>query len=295
MTCPHCGAPVTPGDRFCADCGVRLAGPGPAFPGSRAEAPGPDLAGHTNPGRAHPANQDAFALSRTADGAVAVLCDGVSQSQTPDLAAAAAARVAHAMLAAAAQHEAIVAATDPRDATMREAIRQAHAAVCALPFDRQAALDPPATTLVAAWLHPAGVTLGWLGDSRAYTLGADGALLTRDHSWLRAVVDRGEMTEAAASRDRRAHALVQCLGTTDFGDATSCPEPGILECPPGEGWLLLCSDGVWNYAETPAALALAAGQGLQGDAADLCARLVAFALASGGRDNITAVALWRRA
>ncbi len=285
MTCPRCGAPVTPGDRFCADCGVRLADPGAASPGSRTEALGPDLAGHTDPGRTHPANQDAFALSRTADGAVAVLCDGVSQSQTPELAAAVAAHVAHDTLAA---------ATGPRDAAMREAIRQAHAAVCALPFDRQATLDPPATTLVAAWLHPAGITLGWLGDSRAYALGAAGALLTRDHSWLRAVVDRGEMTEAAASRDRRAHALVQCLGTTDFGSATPCPEPGILECPPGEGWLLLCSDGLWNYAETPAALALAAGQGLQGDAAELCARLVAFALASGGRDNITVVALRRQ-
>ncbi len=56
-------------------------------------------------------------------------------------------------------------------------------------------------------------------------------------------------------------------------------------------WLLLCSDGLWNYAETPAALVQAASQGLQGDAADLCARLVAFARSSGGHDNITAVAV----
>jgi serine/threonine protein phosphatase PrpC len=75
---------------------------------------------------------------------------------------------------------------------------QTHDAVCALPFDGHAALDPPASTFVAAWLHADGITLGWLGDSRAYLLAAGGQQLTRDHSWMAMVLERSEMTEADA-------------------------------------------------------------------------------------------------
>ncbi len=280
-TCRRCGAPVAPGDRFCSECGARLAAPEPPASQGRAEAAGPGLAGQTDPGVRHTANQDAFALSGPAaggDGAILVLCDGVSNSQTPDLASATAARIAHDVLAG--------------GGAMAAAIRAAHEAVCALPFDRQAELDPPATTIVAARLDGGQATIGWLGDSRAYTLHAGGdAVLTRDHSWLAAMLERGEMTEAAARRDPRAHALLHCLGTTDFAKASPCPEPGVITVAPSGDWLLLCSDGLWNYAETGSAIALAASQGVQGDAADLCARLVAFARSSGGHDNITALAV----
>jgi serine/threonine protein phosphatase PrpC len=177
---------------------------------------------------------------------------------------------------------------------MRAAIRRAHEAVCALPFDRRAALDPPATTIVAAWLHADGATLGWLGDSRGYLLAPGGGrLLTRDHSWLTMVVERGELTAAQARRDERAHALTHCLGTTEFARASPCPEPAIATVARAEGWLLLCSDGLWNYAETPGELRGAAGGGLDADAAALCAHLIAFARARGGHDNVTvAVARW---
>jgi len=297
MTCPRCGAALTPGDRFCSECGARVAPAEPPVAGSRAEAPGPGLAGHTDPGVTHAINQDAFALSGPAGGGAGtlmVLCDGVSNSQTPELAAATAARVAHDALTAAR-----AAGAEP-GAAMAVAVRAAHNAVCALPFDRQAPLDPPATTLVAAWVDADGVTLGWLGDSRAYALpsGAGaGRQLTRDHSWLALVLDRGDMPEAEARRDPRAHALVHCLGTLDFSHPSPCPEPGVMRVAapdPAEGWLLLCSDGLWNYAETPGALQVAANSALGGDAAGLCRRLVDFARRSGGRDNITVLAArWR--
>ena len=52
---------------------------------------------------------------------------------------------------------------------------------------------------------------------------------------------------------------------------------------------MLCSDGLWNYADEPAALARAftdAGKDAA-DAAGICRALVAFANAAGGSDNIT--------
>ncbi len=293
MSCPRCGAALAPGDRFCADCGARVAAPEPAGEGGRVEAVGPGLAARTDPGVTHSVNQDAFAVSGAAAGGsgIVVVCDGVSNSQTPHLAASTAAAVAHAALCAGSGDGSGDGGDDP-GGRMRAAIAQAHAAVCALPFDRTADVDPPATTIVAALLGEGGATLGWLGDSRAYLLTSDGGRqLTRDHSWLVAVLDRGEMTEAAAARDPRAHALVHCLGTTDFARPTPCPEPGIVTVALEQGWLLLCSDGLWNYAPTAGALHEAAGEGLHGDAADVCARLVSFARGRGGHDNITAAAM----
>ena len=58
---------------------------------------------------------------------------------------------------------------------------------------------------------------------------------------------------------------------------------------PADGQLLLCTDGLWNYAETPEALAgLVPGQGA---AVETCRALVAFANREGGHDNISAVLL----
>ena len=277
---------MEPGDRFCSECGARVAPPDAPRDSGAAETKGPGLAARMDAGRSHRTNQDAFVISGPGEGGVGsivVVCDGVSNSQTPEAASATAARVAHEVLAAGGEPGVV----------MREAILRAHAGVCALPFDRQAEVDPPATTIVAAWVHEGGTVVGWLGDSRAYWFGEGvGRLLTRDHSWMAAALDAHEMSVEEAERDPRAHALLHCLGTTDFGGASPCAEPGVVEVPGGAaGWLLLCSDGLWNYADSPGAVAAAAGEGLRGDAADLCARLVAFALASGGRDNVTVAAV----
>lgn len=293
LTCPRCQAAVAPGDRFCADCGSRIAPPDPAPPGTRAEAISAGLAGQTDPGIVHTNNQDAFAISGPdlaggqgdrAHGTILVVADGVSNSQSPEMAAATAVQVVHAALASAGK-------VADRTEVMRDAIRQGHDAVCALPFDRQADIDRPATTIVAAWLDADGATIGWLGDSRAYLLCAAGARqITRDHSWIAMVVERGEMDEAQARSDPRAHALLHCLGTTDFARTSRCPEPGIALVPRSEAWLVLCTDGLWNYADTPTALLRAAGDSQSADAAALCRRLIEFARRRGGRDNVTVAA-----
>lgn len=322
--CPACGAGHAPGDRFCADCDAAL---GPAVVavtlrtcprcssgsldadglcgecGAQAWGAaaglvlrGPGLAAVTDPERRHRENQDAVLLSGPAEGgmgSIAVVCDGVSNSQTPAAAAVMAAQAAFAVLKEA--------GAGVSRAIMRDAIVAAHAAVCTLPYDRQADVDPPARTLVAAVVRQAGkgagdhldAVVGWLGDSRAYML-SDGAsaLLTHDRSWVNAVVDANTMPLAEALRDRRAHALVHCLGTTDFAAFSPCPEPAVRTVAlPGRGWLLLCTDGLWNYAENPAAM-LRACPGISGmEAGPVCTALLHHALIGGGHDNITIAAI----
>ncbi len=320
LHCPACGAAHAPGDRFCADCGAVL---GPALavaPSSACSAcgtgsldaegfcadcgaqmrdaaaglvlRGPGLAAVTDPGRKHRENQDAVLLGGPAAGSagsIVVVCDGVSNSQTPAAAAAVAAQAAFAVLQDA--------GTGVSESVMREAVVAAHAAVCALPYDRQADVDPPACTLVAAVVRQAGedldVVLGWLGDSRAFVLSeGNSALLTHDHSWVNMVVDAGTMPLAEAMRDRRAHALVHCLGTTDFAAFSPCPEPAVrIVAMPRTGWLLLCTDGLWNYADTPAALLHACPGMSRMEAGPVCAALLHHALDGGGHDNVTVAAI----
>ena len=61
---------------------------------------------------------------------------------------------------------------------------------------------------------------------------------------------------------------------------------------PERAWVLLCSDGLWNYAEAARELAELAASAPEAESAlEACRRLVAFANAGGGHDNISAVLL----
>ena len=320
MTCPHCSVTVPDGARFCEACGANLApepaqaasangehcrcGAGPdakgadgyctvcglRWPQAREPLPRdhveivltPLFAGVTDRGKRHTCNEDALALAampEEAGTAVLVICDGVSSAQRADEASDAAAQTACASL-----RDAVRGSSLDGEAAMKAAILAAHNAACAVPTDPSQPKDPPGATLVAALVRGGTITLGWLGDSRAYWIGATTAtLLTHDHSWVNAVVDAGEMTEEDALQAPEAHAITRCLGPLNDG----VPEPTILTVPlAGPGRLLLCTDGLWNYAPGTDQLA-GLVRAADGDALAVCRRLVEFALSKGGRDNIT--------
>lgn len=321
MTCPRCCAAVPDGARFCEACGASLApepaaaaatgehcrcGAGPdakgadgycsvcglRWPAAREPLPRdhveivltPAFAGVTDRGKRHANNEDALALAdvpEEAGAAILVICDGVSSAQRADEASEAAAQTACASL-----REAVRGGNVDSEAAMKSAVSAAHDAACAVPTDPRQPKDPPGATLVAALVRGGVVTLGWLGDSRAYWIGGTTAtLLTHDHSWVNAVVDAGEMTEEDALLAPEAHAITRCLGPLNDG----VPEPTILTVTPsGPGRLLLCTDGLWNYAPGAEQLAgLARAAAAEGDALGVCRSLVEFALSKGGRDNIT--------
>jgi serine/threonine protein phosphatase PrpC len=284
VICPICREPAAAAtDRFCEVCGARLGAPGSDV-ADRVEADLPELAGVSDRGHVHVRNEDAMALGRRpehgpATTLAAVVCDGVSTVRRPELASHTAATVALDALLA----------TDRAGAPgMIAAIAAAADAVGALAPDVP---DAPSCTLVAARVDTVtgAITVGWVGDSRAYWLGDDGdaLLLTADHSWAAEMVRAGILDASSAMRDPRAHAITRWLG------GGSAPEPGIVTVTPAaSGVLLLCTDGLWNYEpEAPALAALAlpvvAGDGPRAAA---CA-LTAHALEAGGRDNITAVCI----
>jgi serine/threonine protein phosphatase PrpC len=131
------------------------------------------------------------------------------------------------------------------------------------------------------------VTVGWLGDSRAYWLplsSDDSRALTTDDSWAADAVAAGLSAEAAEA-DPRSHSITRWLGT----DAPECV-PNIVHLElAGPGRLLLCSDGLWNYAS--AASAIAAAAPVDASAIEAARHLTDFARQAGGHDNITVVVI----
>jgi serine/threonine protein phosphatase PrpC len=301
--CPSCAAPLAAEDRFCESCGTRVDGIAgcTACSGGPIDADGycrrcgqlsrpdehpveldhPWAAGVSDRGHRHRHNEDAFGLwqVRTPDGVpvvLAVVCDGVSTAHRPRDAAHAAVDAGIAALA-----DAVTTGADHPAAT-RTAGTAAAAAVAALAAP---GTDPPACTYVSAVVAPGTVTVGWLGDSRAYLLSPDGTgvQLTEDDSWAAHMVATGELTAERAYADRRAHSLVGWFGA----DADDMAVHVAVHASPGPGVLLVCSDGLWNYLPEAGPLAAATFADPHRALLETARALVRYALDAGGHDNIT--------
>lgn len=296
LVCPRCGTVAKPADVFCEVDGFRLPDPATAAPMTglldhEEQELAPDLAATTDRGRHHARNEDAFALARTDKNGepvtIVVVCDGVSSSHDPQQASGLVARLVRDELVVAVAREAFAA-----PGALAEAILNAHLAACAQLFELVDGEDPPGTTVVAAIAALGQVTVGWVGDSRAYWLSADASqasLLTHDHSWVNEVVERGELSEAEALRSPWAHALTHCLGPLEQLDSAVPPQPGIATFEPPAGCrLIVCSDGLWNYLPQADQIAQQVRE-LPAEASALAVSraLVDYALDQGGQDNIT--------
>jgi serine/threonine protein phosphatase PrpC len=316
--CPSCGNPVGGDDRFCERCGSALhVGGGPAGRGvvwqsttagvtrcpgcgetavtadgqcegcRRARTTGsdrtvldlPGIAGVSDRGTLRGRNEDALAIGRfDGDGSgvtVAIVCDGVSTSPRGDTAARAAADAAIVVLL-----DMLARGHDARRAT-EAGTAAAAAAVADLPGARSLAV-PPSCTYVSAVVAAGEVTVGWVGDSRAYWLGADEVrALTVDDSPAAQLLATGVPVPGV---DPFSVALLRWLGAD-----TPDPRPHIATLSPaGPGRVLICSDGLSRYAKNQADLARVAASSSPAAAAR---ELTEFAIDAGGRDNITVALL----
>jgi serine/threonine protein phosphatase PrpC len=194
-----------------------------------------------------------MALTRAGTWTIGVVCDGVSMSPRPERAAQVAAETGAATLVTRLGGSAL-----PEDA-LAEAANSAGRAVAALAASVHSA---PACTYVAGITGPAGIWVGWVGDSRAYWLPDEGPGMA--------------MTEDDTGSDDM---LAAWLGA-DAGE----PEPKVRSYRPhGPGSLLLCTDGLWRYLPSADSLR---GR-LTGDPLADARSLVRYALDAGGHDNIT--------
>lgn len=95
--------------------------------------------------------------------------------------------------------------------------------------------EPSACTLIAAAIEDSVISVGNIGDSRAYWLGDDGAcsLLSTDDSMAQARMMLG-MTREEAEQSRQAHAITKWLGR----QSTNVTPSVVTHVPRSNGWLL---------------------------------------------------------
>lgn len=301
-TCAACGGTVAD-DGYCEQCGT----PAPDPRDHWVDEPAPWVVAVCDRGVRHSRNEDAVAVAAGQDAgsfAALVVCDGVSSAPDSDQASLAAARAARDVLAAApdsAQNDDgrnddgrndDGQSRDPEEAMVR-AGAAAHAAASAV-ARRGAGSgrgNPPSTTFVAALVQRREAVIGWVGDSRAYWMpdGAPAEQLSVDDSWAAEAIALGVPREEAESGPN-AHAITRWLGA-------DAPEPRprtLARRLDRAGWLLLCSDGLWNYCSQAEALGeLVAGTSEHARSPrELAEALVQWAVDAGGADNIS-VALAR--
>ncbi len=226
---------------------------------------------------------------------VAVLCDGVSLSADGGLASRVGAKTAFSF---AEQRAAI---DDDDEETAREAIRVAHAAVCARVEELEDVMsggehdnDPPGSTIVVAIVRGERATVGWLGDSRAYLVGAGdvATLLTRDHSWKNEVERLGYEADPNAMGPLSG-ALTRCIGPLEAG-ARGEVNPDVVTCAMLEGQtLIVCSDGLWSYFPDAPLLGKVVAFHQGATETELAVRLVNHALIAGGDDNVSVTVFQR--
>lgn len=247
-------------------------------------------------GLRHHRNEDAFAISSAAlpDGSpavVAIVCDGVSSATRPDEASLAASRAANESLL-----DALPRGTHPQQA-MHDAILSASDAVNALAAEPTQAREhsphqnAPACTLVGSIVAGGLLVVGWVGDSRAYWVPDDRSgptvRLTEDDSWAAQMVAAGLMNEAEAYADERAHAITGWLGA----DAYELEPHTASFKPDRAGVVVVCTDGLWNYAEAVEDMARAVPTDAAVRPLHSAQVLVGHALDGGGHDNVTVAIL----
>ncbi|MEU6676084.1 protein phosphatase 2C domain-containing protein [Streptomyces sp. NPDC046925] len=247
-------------------------------------------------GLRHHRNEDAFAISSAAlpDGSpavVAIVCDGVSSATRPDEASLAASRAANESLL-----DALPRGTHPQQA-MHDAILSASDAVNALAAEPTHAREhsphqnAPACTLVGSIVAGGLLVVGWIGDSRAYWVPDDRSgptvRLTEDDSWAAQMVAAGLMNEAEAYADERAHAITGWLGA----DAYELEPHTASFKPDRAGVVVVCTDGLWNYAESVEEMARAVPADSALRPLHSAQVLVGHALDGGGHDNVTVAIL----
>src|SRR5215216_4538024 len=292
--CANCGGEIG-SDGYCLTCGTKA----PTERDHYTEYPASWVAACCDKGIRHFRNEDATAVAADPDGggrAALVVCDGVSTSVDSDVASLAAARAARDVLMA--HRPAGIGVPASRAAAIATSVEAAAAAANAAVIE-QTAKDSSSTascTFAAAVVEDDLIVFGNVGDSRVYWIPDRGGSgepreLSLDDSVAQARIAMGVRREDAENGPQ-AHAITKWLGrdTPDF-----MPRTGSVQAV-RPGWLVVCSDGLWNYASQASELQtlIADLSAVDDDPLGLCLELVAWANDQGGKDNI-AVALARLA
>jgi len=224
----------------------------------------------THPGKVRTANEDAHFANE--DAGVWIVADGMGGHDNGQLASS---------LVTQAVREAQLAGQFGEDVDrLAEALQQANGEIQGVAAVNQKRMG---STAVALYLADRQFACLWAGDSRIYLLRGGVLLqLTRDHTQVQEMVDRGLLSPAEAKHHPMSHVLSRAVGVEETLQLDAISD----EAAPRDVFLL-CSDGLTGLvsddeiAETLTRLPLNAA----------CNRLLETVLDRGAPDNVTIVAV----
>ena len=231
----------------------------------------------TDPGNIREQNQDAYAVVHFGrDRTLLVVCDGMGGAKSGNVASSLAVEV---FTGEVRRTQKAGMTPEKAAAMLRSALELANRAVY-----EQSQLSEDftgmGTTLVAAFLSRDLAVIINVGDSRAYHFTReDVSLVTRDHSMVAYMVERGELTQEQAKNHPGKNVITRAVGT----------EPSVegdiyLQKLHRDDCLLLCSDGLSNVMADQEML-FEVAHGVR--KSDCCQRLLRIAKNRGAPDNVT--------
>lgn len=232
----------------------------------------------TDQGKVRVTNQDAYVTKTVSEHlAYAVVCDGMGGENGGQVASERAIEIIGQALDRAITPQMLKASVKP---ILISAITAAGAVIFELAQSDEA-LHGMGTTVVAAVIVDDTLCIAHTGDSRAYLIADDEPMkrLTRDHSVVQLLVESGEITEDEARIHPKRNFITRALGVEKTA------EPDYTEESFEHGRLLICTDGLYNYAPPEEHV----------DLINTCESdqdiflLIDEANKAGGPDNITAV------
>ena len=265
--CDRCGSSRLDPFRYCVVCGNRTV---PTC--FRSELALSRVGGVTDVGRHKRHNQDAIAIGTGPASAIAIVCDGISQSTFGELAAL------HASETGVEQLLFGLASGKSNDAASN--LAAASAATAAARIGRGITTTPPGCTYASIVVDHETITVSSIGDSRVYWISGDHAeCLTVDDTKAGYLAASGVPFDDDRYRDPDTNALLRWLGA----DAPPVDAPATVHRPDREGFVVVCSDGLSGYTDRPRDLLPMPS----GPPVAQASALVGRALRQGGRDNVS--------
>lgn len=241
--------------------------------------PGVELASLTDVGCQRENNEDSYGYWEPEDdasfealGRLAIVADGMGGHEGGHIASRVAVEIVTQVYAASAE-------PDPQKRLLG-ALDEAHHRIQRR-AQENAALNSMGTTCTAFALVKARLYFVHVGDSRLYLL-REGKLriLTRDHTVIARLLDRGLIRVEDADEHPQRHVLTSALGVADNIEIDFPAEPMPIQT---DDILLICTDGLWGQVDFGEIEQVLASQ----SPANACQALTQLAMERGGPDNIT--------